>query len=84
MSKVLTVIFKGNYYFNELFLDNEWKCKSTGKSLELIYEKMSKSKANGVDPLNVIDEIGIDLTRLYLLGTAAPRSSLDWDENGEI
>jgi leucyl-tRNA synthetase len=43
---------------------------------------MSKSKANGVDPLSVIDEIGLDLTRLQLLSSAAPRSILDWDEQG--
>lgn len=63
-------------------LEDEWKTKDTGKSLEVVYEKMSKSKSNGVDPLTVIDEIGVDLTRLRLLSSAAPRSSLNWNEHG--
>lgn len=75
---------KGYYIFykNIAILENEWKSKSTGKSVELVYEKMSKSKLNGVDPLDVIKDIGVDLTRLQLLSVAAPRSSLNWDENG--
>lgn len=66
------------------FLENEWKSKSTGKSVEMIYEKMSKSKANGVDPLDIIDKIGVDLTRLQLLGVSAPRANLNWGESGEF
>ncbi|KAI6241419.1 Leucyl-tRNA synthetase [Aphelenchoides fujianensis] len=42
---------------------------------------MSKSKANGVDPLEVIDEVGVDLTRLQLLAAAAPRAHLNWGES---
>lgn len=50
----------------------------------MIYEKMSKSKANGVDPLDIIDKIGVDLTRLQLLGVSAPRANLNWGESGEF
>jgi leucyl-tRNA synthetase len=49
----------------------------------MTYEKMSKSKANGVDPIDIIKEIGVDLTRLHLLGVSAPRAHLNWDENGK-
>lgn len=63
-------------------LEGEWKSKSSGKPLDMVYEKMSKSKANGVDPSEVIDKYGVDLTRLQLLAAAAPRSNLDWSETG--
>lgn len=66
------------------FLENKLKSKSTGKPVEMVYEKMSKSKANGVDPLDIIDEIGVDLTRLQLLGVSAPRANMNWDEDGEF
>ncbi|KAI6182826.1 Aminoacyl-tRNA synthetase domain containing protein [Aphelenchoides bicaudatus] len=61
--------------------ENKLKSKSTGKSVEMLYEKMSKSKANGVDPLDIIDRIGVDLTRLQLLGVSAPRANMNWDED---
>lgn len=52
--------------------------KSTGEPVEQVYEKMSKSKANGVDPLVVIEEDGVDLARMQLLIAAAPRQPLNW------
>ncbi|VDK45121.1 unnamed protein product [Anisakis simplex] len=44
------------------------------------YEKMSKSKHNGVDPLQVLNRDGIDLTRLQLLDSAAPRAPINWGD----
>jgi leucyl-tRNA synthetase len=67
-----------------LLPENEWKSKSTGKTVEMHYEKMSKSKANGVDPLEIIDKFGVDLTRLQLLGVSAPRADLNWGETGKF
>lgn len=46
------------------------------------YEKMSKSKHNGVEPLLVLDRDGIDLTRLQLLSSAAPRAPVNWGDAG--
>lgn len=39
---------------------------------------MSKSKFNGVDPLQVIDVDGKDLAKLQLLTSSGPREFLDW------
>lgn len=39
---------------------------------------MSKSKMNGVDPLEVINVDGRDLARLQLLDAALPRQPINW------
>uniref|UniRef100_A0AC34R3Z9 Leucine--tRNA ligase n=2 Tax=Panagrolaimus sp. JU765 TaxID=591449 RepID=A0AC34R3Z9_9BILA len=51
---------------------------STGDVVESTYEKMSKSKHNGIDPINVIEKDGVDMARLQLLDAASPRANLDW------
>lgn len=45
-------------------------------------EKMSKSKNNGVDPQQTIDEYGADTVRLYTLFTAPADQSLEWIDDG--
>lgn len=42
------------------------------------YEKMSKSKGNGVDPQQLIDKYGCDATRLCLMSYANPRTERLW------
>uniref|UniRef100_A0A915BQS3 leucine--tRNA ligase n=1 Tax=Parascaris univalens TaxID=6257 RepID=A0A915BQS3_PARUN len=54
--------------------------KSDGGEVIVQYEKMSKSKHNGVEPLLVLDRDGIDLTRLQLLSSAAPRAPVNWGD----
>ena len=45
------------------------------------WEKMSKSKYNGVDPTSVIDRWGADTTRLFTLFKAPVGAELQWDED---
>ena len=53
---------------------------ATGDVLETFYEKMSKSKYNGVDPAVVIDKYGADTARMFILFKAPPEKDLEWDD----
>jgi leucyl-tRNA synthetase len=52
----------------------------SGDALETFYEKMSKSKYNGVDPAQVIDKYGADTARMFILFKAPPEKDLEWDD----
>jgi leucyl-tRNA synthetase len=52
----------------------------TGEPLSVFYEKMSKSKYNGVDPLNVLAKYGADTARMFILFKAPPEKDLEWDD----
>jgi leucyl-tRNA synthetase len=41
---------------------------------------MSKSKNNGVDPQDLIDRYGADTSRLYMMFTAPPEATLEWND----
>ena len=51
----------------------------TGEPLEVLYEKMSKSKYNGIPPEAVISNYGADTMRLFTLFKAPPEKDLEWD-----
>ena len=53
---------------------------SDGTLLDVYYEKMSKSKYNGVDPGVVIDKYGADTARMFILFKAPPEKDLEWDD----
>ncbi|MDD9892297.1 MAG: leucine--tRNA ligase, partial [Gammaproteobacteria bacterium] len=44
--------------------------------------KMSKSKGNTVDPQEMIEQYGADTVRLFILFTAPPEQSLEWNDQG--
>jgi len=43
--------------------------------------KMSKSKNNGIDPQAVIDKLGADTVRLFMMFTAPPEQTLEWSDS---
>jgi leucyl-tRNA synthetase len=47
------------------------------------WEKMSKSKHNGVDPEEIVAQYGIDTIRLYILFAAPPEKDILWDVKSE-
>lgn len=53
--------------------------KVTRSRLQVTWEKMSKSKHNGVDPQEVVQQYGIDTMRLYILYAAPPEQDILWD-----
>jgi leucyl-tRNA synthetase len=53
---------------------------NSGEVLEVFFEKMSKSKYNGVDPAAVIERYGADTARMFILFKAPPEKDLEWDD----
>ncbi|CAF3443164.1 unnamed protein product [Fusarium graminearum] len=56
------------------------KVVASRKSANIAYEKMSKSKYNGVDPSEFISKYGADATRAHILFQAPVGDILNWDE----
>ncbi|XP_061676667.1 probable leucine--tRNA ligase, mitochondrial isoform X2 [Syngnathoides biaculeatus] len=50
-----------------------------GGSVEVTWEKMSKSKHNGLDPQEVVRQYGVDTVRLYILYAAPPEQDILWN-----
>lgn len=56
------------------------KITASGRAPSVSFEKMSKSKYNGVDPGSFISKYGADATRAHILFQAAVGDVLNWDE----
>ena len=54
--------------------------KSTGQLSKVTWEKMSKSKHNGVDPSLAAEKYGADALRAHILFAAPVSEVLQWDE----
>ncbi|XP_034946291.1 probable leucine--tRNA ligase, mitochondrial [Chelonus insularis] len=54
--------------------------KKTNNPVVVAWEKMSKSKYNGTDPINMFNEYGSDTTRLIMLADFAPTSPRNWTD----
>jgi len=65
---------------SEVSDENAPKDPVDGGELEVLFEKMSKSKYNGVDPAAVIDRYGADTARMFILFKAPPEKDLEWDD----
>ncbi|CAA3706712.1 Leucine--tRNA ligase [Candidatus Portiera aleyrodidarum] len=58
--------------------------KDGGAVIRSGFEKMSKSKNNGIDPKILIDKYGADTLRLFIMFSAPTEHSLIWSESGII
>jgi leucyl-tRNA synthetase len=56
------------------------KVKSSGEVARMTFEKMSKSKYNGVDPDQCMKKYGADATRAHILSLAPETETLEWRE----
>jgi leucyl-tRNA synthetase len=59
----------------------ELNSNGTPQQLEVVWEKMSKSKYNGVDPIDAIRQNGADATRLAMLFAAPAENPVEWDDS---
>ena len=74
----------------DVILERDGKGKITGAThrvdgLPVVVggiEKMSKSKNNGVDPQEFIENYGADTARLFMMFAAPPEQSLEWSDAG--
>ena len=52
----------------------------TGEPLKVSFEKMSKSKFNGISPIAVLEKYGADTARMFILFKSPPEKDLEWDD----
>ncbi|NJK35676.1 MAG: leucine--tRNA ligase [Oscillatoriales cyanobacterium SM2_2_1] len=53
----------------------------TGEPLQALYATMSKSKGNGVSPVEAIARYGADTLRMFCLFKAPPEKDLEWEDS---
>ncbi|WP_324283098.1 leucine--tRNA ligase [Cyanobacterium aponinum UTEX 3221] len=63
-----------------IYKNGECRDKETNEPVNIFYEKMSKSKYNGVDPKLVLEKYGADTARMFILFKAPPEKDLEWDD----
>ncbi len=64
-------------------VENNFLHKKTGAPIkEFRSEKMSKSKKNIVDPVNIIKKYGADTARIFMLSDSPPERKLEWSNEG--
>lgn len=85
MGKTYKIINTGKYIPKSEVISegNQYKTQS-GELVSMDWEKMSKSKHNGIDPLDLLNKYGIDMTRLLILADVAPTSTRNWSENSKF
>lgn len=54
-----------------------------GGRVDVTFEKMSKSRHNGLDPQDIVQQYGVDTVRLYILYAAPPEQDILWNVKSE-
>ncbi len=74
------------YYYPEeveMSEDGNVRLKSTGERVRVIPSaKMSKSKKNVVDPMNIISAFGADTARWFVMSDSPPERDVEWTASG--
>ncbi|WP_126975132.1 leucine--tRNA ligase [Frigidibacter oleivorans] len=61
----------------------EGRLRATGEAVEIIPSaKMSKSKKNVVDPVNIVRAFGADTARWFILSDSPPERDVEWTASG--
>src|SRR6056297_1975075 len=61
----------------------EGRLKATGEDVDIVPSaKMSKSKKNVVDPVNIISAYGADTARWFVLSDSPPERDVEWTAAG--
>lgn len=68
----------------EASADGKFVHKLTKEALNKDFEKMSKSKMNGIDPQFMIQKFGVDFTRFFLLSFVHPKSDRNFSRKSTI
>ena len=59
------------------------RLKTTGEAVQVIPSaKMSKSKKNVVDPVNIVRDFGADTARWFILSDSPPERDVEWTSAG--
>ena len=59
------------------------RLKATGEAVEVVPSaKMSKSKKNVVDPMNIVRQYGADAARWFVLSDSPPERDVEWTASG--
>ncbi len=78
-------IWRQHYFYPEEveLRDGKAFLTETGEEVEIIPSaKMSKSKSNVVDPMNIIATYGADTARWFVLSDSPPERDVEWTASG--
>lgn len=71
------------YYTEIEFQDKDYeKDGVTTSDIIVKLEKMSKSKANGVDPTEIVEFFGADTLRVFVMFASPPERDMEWSDDG--
>lgn len=84
--KTYTALHSGKYLRQDEIVEkgDKFFVSSTNEEVLESFEKMSKSKFNGINPQDFVEKWGVTMARLYVLYAAAPHEDILWDNKTDI